>query len=86
MATSLPPRPEITAQYLLDVLAENIERLRAGQVTPAVANAVVNNTSAVLRITKQQMDYARMRGQTPYLPMLLTSSVEPEPEPDGHEA
>ena len=69
MSTS--PRPA-SASDLLDVLGENIQKLRAGESTPAVANAIVNSSAAMLRIVKLQMDYAKMTGQTPEIPMLLT--------------
>jgi hypothetical protein len=62
-----------TAQDLLDVLGENIQRLRAGEATPAVANAIVNSSAAMLRIVKLQMDYAKMTGHTPDIPLLLTN-------------
>jgi hypothetical protein len=63
-----------TAGDLLDVLGENIQRLRDGEATPAVANAIVNSSAAMLRIVKLQMDYAKMTGRTPEIPMLLTSA------------
>lgn len=62
-----------TAQDLLDVLGENIQKLRTGESTPAVANAIVNSSAAMLRIVKLQMDYAKMTGKTPSIPLLLTS-------------
>jgi hypothetical protein len=65
-------RKPATAGDLLDVLSENIQRLRDGEATPAVANAIVNSSGAMLRIVKLQMDYAKMTGRTPEIPMLLT--------------
>ena len=62
-----------TAGDLLNILGENIQRLRDGEATPAVANAIVNSSAAMLRIVKLQMDYAKMTGRTPEIPMLLTS-------------
>lgn len=61
-----------SAADLLDVLGENIQRLRDGESTPAVANAIVNSSAAMLRIVKLQMDYAKMTGKTPEIPLLLT--------------
>ena len=61
-----------SAQDLLDVLGENIQRLRDGESTPAVANAIVNSSAAMLRIVRLQMDYAKMTGKTPEIPLLLT--------------
>lgn len=65
-----------TAQDLLEVLGENIQKLRDGESTPAVANAIVNSSAAMLRIVKLQMDYAKMTGKTPSIPLLLTAGGE----------
>jgi hypothetical protein len=65
-----------TAQDLLDVMGENIQRLRDGEASPAVANAIVNSSAAMLRIVKLQMDYAKMTGRTPTIPLLLTSGED----------
>lgn len=65
-----------TAQDLLAVLSENIQRLRDGEATPAVANAIVNTSAAMLRIVKLQMEYAKMTGKVPEIPMLLTAGGE----------
>lgn len=65
-----------TATDLMEVLAENIQRLRAQETTPAIANAIVNSSGAMLRIVKLQMDYAKLTNQTPHIPMLLTASPE----------
>ena len=53
-------------------LAEEMDRLGRGETTPAVANARVNMIAAHLRTYKMQMDYAKMTGRTPNLPMLGT--------------
>lgn len=65
-----------TAQDLLEVMGENIQRLRNGEATPAVANAIVNSSAAMLRIVKLQMDYAKMTGATPSIPLLLTNGTK----------
>ena len=70
MTTSKAPK---TAQDLMDVMGENIQRLRDGEATPAVANAIVNSAASMLRIVKLQMEYAKMTGKTPEIPMLLTA-------------
>jgi len=70
MASTAP----VTAEDLLNVMGENIRRLRDGEATPAVANAIVNSSAAMLRIVKLQMDYAKMTGATPSIRLLLTSN------------
>jgi hypothetical protein len=69
--TEKDTRP-LTAQDLFIVLSENIQRLRNNEVTPAAANAVVNSTAGMLRIVKLQMEYARMTGKTPEIPLLTS--------------
>lgn len=54
------------------VLWEQVERMRTGETTPATVNAIVNATSAILRIVKLQMAYAEKTGKTPNIPLLLT--------------
>jgi hypothetical protein len=73
MTTNGKSKAPTTAADLLEVMGENIQRLRDGEATPAVANAIVNSSAAMLRIVKLQMEYAKMTGRTPSIPMLLTS-------------
>jgi hypothetical protein len=61
-----------TAQDLMDVMGENIARLRDGEATPAIANAIVNSASSMLRVVKLQMEYSKMTGTKPNIPRLLT--------------
>jgi hypothetical protein len=76
MTTNGKSKAPATASDLLEVMGENIQRLRDGEATPAVANAIVNSSAAMLRIVKLQMEYAKMTGRTPTIPMLLTSGGE----------
>ena len=71
-------RAPSTAADLMEVMGENIRRLRDGEATPAVANAIVNSSAAMLRIVKLQMEYAKMTGATPTIPMLLTAGPSQE--------
>ena len=57
-------------------LAAEIDRIVAGETTPANANAVVNLTAAYLRTVKMQMDYYKQIGKTPNIPLLLTAETE----------
>lgn len=59
----------------MDTMGDTIRRLRDGEVNPAVANAIVNSTSTMLRVVKLQMEYAKMTGQAPNIPMLLTDQA-----------
>lgn len=61
-----------TAVEFQAILAEQIQRVVAGETTAANANAIVNLTAAYLRIFKMQMDYAKQVGRTPNIPLLVT--------------
>jgi hypothetical protein len=58
--------------YLQQTLRETLDKIVAGETTPAVANAVVNVTGTFLRTVKMQMDYAKQTGHTPSIPLLVT--------------
>ncbi len=71
----------VSASDLLEVLGENIQRLRDGEASPALANAIVNSSAAMLRIVKLQMEYAKMTGKTPEIPLLLVAERGPDHDP-----
>lgn len=66
------PKEPTTMAYLQANLRETLDRVVAGDTTPANANAVVNLTAAYLRTVKMQMDYAKQTGRTPNIPLLVT--------------
>jgi hypothetical protein len=66
-----------TLGELQGILAAQMDRIIAGETTPANANAVVNLTAAYLRTVKMQMDYYKQIGRTPNIPLLLTAEIEP---------
>jgi hypothetical protein len=65
-----------TMAYLQRNLRDTLDRIVAGETTPANANAVVNITAAYLRTVKMQMDYAKQTGRTPNIPLLVTESTD----------
>lgn len=65
-----------TLTELQGILSDQIDKVVAGEVTPANANAVVNATGVILRSVKLQMDYYRQIGRTPNIPLLLTAEQE----------
>jgi hypothetical protein len=65
------PAPTLSLAALQEVLWRQVQKLQAGDATPAVANAISNATGTILRGTKLQMEYYRMTGQTmPPIPLL----------------
>ena len=71
----------VTTQDLWNILGDNIRRLREGETTPAVANAVVHSGATMLRIIKLQMDYDRATGKTPDIAALfLNANASDDPD------
>lgn len=67
--TSLSEGPK-DVNDLRDVLMDDIRRLRAGETTAANVNAVCNAVGKVLSTVKLQMEYAKLTGRTPEIPLL----------------
>ncbi len=64
------------------ILSDQIDRVASDRTSPAKVNAVVNATSAILRTVKMQMDYHRLIGRTPNIPLLMAGDVDaPDPDP-----
>lgn len=55
-------------------LSEQITSVRDGNSSPAVANAITGAVGTYLRSVKLEIEYYRMTGKTPTIPLL-----EPKP-------
>lgn len=64
---------ELTVGDLRRILAEEIQSLRAGDTSAANVNAVTNATGKILSTVKLQMEYYRLIGKTPEIPLLMAS-------------
>lgn len=64
------PNSSPNVDNLREILMEDIHKLRAGETTAANVNAVVNAVGKILTTVKMQMDYARLTGATPQIPLL----------------
>ncbi len=51
-------------------LMGDVIRLRAGETSAANVNAICNAYGKILQTVKMQMEYARLTGQTPEIPLL----------------
>lgn len=78
MTKSAPVHSTKSLIELQGILSDQIDKVVAGEVTPANANAVVNATGVILRSVKLQMDYYRQIGRTPNIPLLLTNEQPAE--------
>lgn len=58
------------------ILSDEIVKIRAGESTPATVNAVTNASGKILSTVKLEMEYFKLIGKTPNIPMLLSG---PEP-------
>lgn len=65
--------------YTLDelriVLSDSIRDLRDKEASPANVNAISNATGKILSSVKLQMEYYRLIGQTPNIPILLAQEA-----------
>lgn len=50
---------------LRTILAEEINKLRAGETTPANVNAITNATGKILSTVKLEMEYRKLLGKVP---------------------
>lgn len=57
------------------LLMEDIHRLRAGETTAANVNATCNAIGKILSTVKMQMEYAKLTGSTPEIPLLGPGTV-----------
>ena len=74
-------RQPLSLPELQSILSDQIDRIASGETTPAKVNAVVNATSTILRTVKLQMDYYRLIGKTPEIPLLMVGNDQPS-QPD----
>jgi hypothetical protein len=60
----------MSLEELRIVLAENIRGIQSGEVSAANANAISNATGKILSSVKLELEYARLLGRKPSIPML----------------
>lgn len=65
---------EMTISDIRIAMARGFRLSQAGEISPAIANAGVNQVGMILRTVKMQMDYYRLIGKTPNIPLLLTEA------------
>lgn len=62
---------DLNLNELRGILADEIQNLRDGAQTAANVNAICNATGKILSTVKLQMEYARLTGRTPNIPLLI---------------
>ena len=67
-----------TLSDLRDILADEIEKIRAGKTTPANVNAVTNATGKILQSIRIEIDVAKLTGKKPYIRGVLTEGPSGE--------
>ena len=81
--TQTTAEPEATPTMVLSlndlrgILSDEIMKIRAGQSSAAQVNAISRATSAILGTVKLQLDYCRLTGTKPNIPLLGNGS-EPQ--------
>jgi hypothetical protein len=66
----------MTLNELRVVLSDNIRNVQAGSTAPASANAITTAVGTLLRSVKLEMEYFRLTGKTPNIPLLDASMNE----------
>jgi len=61
------------------MLAEEIQKLRDKQTTPANVNAIVNATGKILSTIKMEIDYAKLTNKHAKIDFIQLSDVEITP-------
>lgn len=62
---------------LRSFLAEQLQRVADGELTPAHANASANLAGKVLSTVKMELDYCKQAGTTPAIPFLGIGADSP---------
>ena len=59
-----------TIDDLRNILSEEIDNLRAGKSTAATVNAIVNASGKIMSSIKLELEYTKLCGGTPMIPMM----------------
>lgn len=65
-----------TVNDLRVILAEEIDKIRAGTTTAANVNAVTNATGKILSTVKMEIEYNKLLGKTPHIPFIDSAKEE----------
>lgn len=78
MAKSTKPEisSDLNLKSLQDVLWESITKIRNDEASAANVNAISNASGKILSSLKVAMEYARLTGKTPNIPLLLGDGGE----------
>jgi len=62
-----------TIDGMIARLWEQTEAIRSGEASAAQVNAICNAQGKILSAVKAQMEYCRLTGQTPVIPLLMAT-------------
>lgn len=65
------PKDSMTMNDIRAVLTDEIMKIREGNTTAANVNAISNATGKILSTVKLEMEYHKLIGKTPHIPLLL---------------
>jgi hypothetical protein len=66
----------LNISQLREELSEVIQGVKAGTMNVASANAIVNASGKILSTVKAEMEYCKLLGKTPEIPMLTAGEEE----------
>lgn len=61
---------QLTMDSMRRILSEEIHKIQEGSTTAANVNAISNATGKILSTIRLQMEYAKLTGAQPAIPML----------------
>lgn len=64
---------QLSLDELRTILSDEIRKIQGGETSAASVNAISNATGKILSSVKLQMEYYRLVGKTPDIPLLLNT-------------
>jgi len=65
-----------TVNEIRDTLWDNVQGIKAGTTTAAACNAMTNAIGKILASVKLQMEYCKLTGKQPDIPLLVEFTVD----------
>lgn len=65
----------VTMAWVRTTMAKEIDKLQNDGTTPQKVNAVVNATRTILSSVKLEMEYFKLIGKTPNIPLMMLDEV-----------
>jgi hypothetical protein len=61
-------------EWIRETLVDSVQKARRGKMTPANVNSISNATGKILATYRLEMEYYKLIGKSPNIPLLLRSA------------